>query len=654
MKKRIIVPFAFSALTLLLSGCGGESSKINEDPTKGTTGVTSNTSCDINTSNCLQFVLDYPIAGVNFNCSSDIVHNFATKFDSNAVTGACKLGDTVSFYVQGEASPKISFGDIKLDEISKLKMPTLARIRVIDMAIALTGKTPNALDPKDETIHVALALIKIFQSLGVENKSNVIGDVQPTEITQEKKNNLSSLSRPIGVSELISDEYVDLLKPWVDVNAVSDDQALEILQQLLNLSNTGIWTADLPVFKLGGGSSTSKTTSPDGFFGCNTADYSKCVDASVSNLVHSMGNFLLLTDRQGYILGYGQQWTGAATVTNNTVLAPYYLTSLVKPQKIRLKTQNDWLNPFTYQLNASKPLSFSASTDPLEDLIIKQGKFMNQSTIAGTEGFYRGLTKMKDSDKVDTSHLGQWQQSISNQNIRGVIDIVKVNPASFLSKDTFKTELNVESGQTYLFPLYATLTFRFDEAAKLPPVDLGIVIDEHGNIRTDIRKDATETDMSGLCASAVPNSDGTYTDQYDETQYRIGTTGATLFSTNDKSITVRMLLSNPKFKTIDGVMFGINFSTITGAKINIHNLLNGQPSGINLTNFSNNTVVWSNQYAFYQAAYVGLYDRLTKDKDKYIPPTEEERELAKRWTGTVTIKIADQNNPACKAIKTKA
>lgn len=143
MKKRIIVPFAFSALTLLLSGCGGESSKINEDPTKGTTGVTSNTSCDINTSNCLQFVLDYPIAGVNFNCSSDIVHNFATKFDSNAVTGACKLGDTVSFYVQGEASPKISFGDIKLDEISKLKMPTLARIRVIDMAIALTGKTPQ-------------------------------------------------------------------------------------------------------------------------------------------------------------------------------------------------------------------------------------------------------------------------------------------------------------------------------------------------------------------------------------------------------------------------------------------------------------------------------------------------------------------------------
>jgi hypothetical protein len=74
-----------------------------------------------------------------------------------------------------------------------------------------------------------------------------------------------------------------------------------------------------------------------------------------------------------------------------------------------------------------------------------------------------------------------------------------------------------------------------------------------------------------------------------------------------------------------------------------------------LTNFSNNTVVWSNTYAYYTDVYNRLYDDLkTEDKNKYVAPTDAERELAKRFSGTVSIKIADQNIPACKAIKTKS
>ena len=183
------------------------------------------------------------------------------------------------------------------------------------------------------------------------------------------------------------------------------------------------------------------------------------------------------------------------------------------------------------------------------------------------------------------------------------------------------------------------------------------MIDQYGDIRTDIKKDATATDMSGNCAKTQNvNDNGTITDEYGETQYRIGTTGATLFSTNDKSITVRMILSNPKFASVDGAMFGLNIgSDYSGAKINIHNLLAGQITGINLTDFSNNTVGWSNDYASYQLVYNSTYDKLsTEDKNKYVAPTEEERELAKRYSGTVSIKIADQNIPACKAIRTKS
>ena len=102
-------------------------------------------------------------------------------------------------------------------------------------------------------------------------------------------------------------------------------------------------------------------------------------------------------------------------------------------------------------------------------------------------------------------------------------------------------------------------------------------------------------------------------------------------------------------------MFGLNLTTGTGAKINVHNLLSGQATGINLTNFTNSTVSWSNTSAYYTDVYNRLYDDLTtEEKNKYVKPTDAERELGKRYSGTVSIKIADQTIPACKAIRTKS
>lgn len=97
MNKKIILPFALSTFAALLTGCGGESAKINEDPTQGVDGVTSNTSCNINDTDCLRFVLDYPAAGINFDCSTDTFNHFATKLEGNIVTGACKVGDNATF-----------------------------------------------------------------------------------------------------------------------------------------------------------------------------------------------------------------------------------------------------------------------------------------------------------------------------------------------------------------------------------------------------------------------------------------------------------------------------------------------------------------------------------------------------------------------------
>lgn len=194
--------------------------------------------------------------------------------------------------------------------------------------------------------------------------------------------------------------------------------------------------------------------------------------------------------------------------------------------------------------------------------------------------------------------------------------------------------------------------FKFQDAA-IPSVKMGVVIDENGDIRTDIRRNATETDMSGVCSSVNSvNSDGTITDNDGQTQYRIGTTGTVSNLVNDKSITVRISLSNPKFAKVDGTMFGLNLSTGTGAKINLFSLLTGQKN-ISLTNFSNNAVTWANTFAHAQASYINLYDNEKTDKNQYVKPTDEERALAKRISGTVSIDLADQNIPACNAIKVK-
>ncbi len=656
MNKKIILPFALSTFAALLTGCGGESAKINEDPRQGVDGVTSNTSCNINNTDCLRFVLDYPAAGINFDCSSDTFNHFATKLDGNIVTGACKLGDEATFFIQGTDARRISLGTVKFDNISKLKTTSIPHIRVIDFAIALTGKTPSSIDANDETIRVAMAIVKILQSMGIERKDNVVGDLQPTEFTEEKKDQLVTLTKDIGLNELLSGEYATILKPWLEVDGVSDTQAFNMVVQLLNLANTGVWQAELPAYKGGGGSiPTDNNLRPDGFFGCNKAPSSKCLDA-VSDLLHSMGSFFLLSDRQGYTVGYGQQWKGPATITDDLVAAPITLITKVKPIKLQIYAQNKWLNPITQQINMTTPLHLSVNeNNAAEDLLINQGKLINRNTIAGTENIYRQLLKAKDSDVIDTSHLGIWKQNIDNVNYNGTIDIVKANPSSYLSKDIFRTEKNVAFQQNYIFPLYATLIFNFSKESKLAPVSLGIVIDENGDIRTDIKENSTPTDMKGVCGTVKSiNTDGTITDSNDQIQYRIGTTGATLFSSNDKSVSVRVILSNPNLGLINGAMFGLNLTQGTGAKVNVHNLLNGQVTGINLTNFSNSTVSWSNTYAYYTDVYNRLYDDLkTEDKNKYVAPTNAERELAKRFSGTVTIEIAEQSN-TCKAIRTKS
>lgn len=654
MNKRIVLPFALSAFAILLNGCGGESSKINEDPRKGV-GATSNGSCSKSrTADCFEFALDYPVAGVNFDCSGDQFNRFTTKKDGNAAVGSCLLGDEVTFYLQGEDSKKISLGRIKLNDISTNTLPdNPPYLRLIDLAIAITGKTPNTLDEDDDTIQVAMALVKIFQSLGHERNNNVIGDIQPTEITKNKRDQLSVIDRDVEAKDLINGDYAKIIQPWIDVSAVSDEQAFKMVGQLLNVANMGVWYVVPPLFNLGG---LGAGISDDGFFGCNQPTIKNCIEKK-DNLVHVMSDSFFLTDRQGYAFGIGSYWKGLAKIENDKVHPPYTtLTTTVKPITQSIKAQNNWLNPITRTVNTMQPFRFSVNENPDEDLLVKQGKLLNSSAIVGSERSYRNNLGLKENDVVNPQHLGSWQQRMDEMDYNGIAQIIRSNLAGYLGKDIFKTEANVQSKQNYIFPLYATLNFQVPNS-DIPQIDLGIMIDEFGDIRTDIKADATNTDMSGICArTQTINADGSITDENGVKQYRVGTVSFTQSTEKDRSIGVRMILANPKLGSINGVLIGLNQanSGTEGAKINIHNLLDGQSSRITLTDFFNDTVIWVNTHAMYQKTYQDLYDKPETDKSKLVAPTEEERELTKRRAGTVTIRIADQNISACKAIKTKS
>ncbi|MFW2780673.1 protein FilF, partial [Acinetobacter baumannii] len=110
--------------------------------------------------------------------------------------------------------------------------------------------------------------------------------------------------------------------------------------------------------------------------------------------------------------------------------------------------------PLQAEIKSTQPFHLKASANTSEDLLIYQGKLLNDSFIAGRESLYLGAINSKTPNP---QHYALWRQGIGNQNYNGSLDIYKVTPASYLAKDIFRTSKNVSSGQTYIFPLYGTL-----------------------------------------------------------------------------------------------------------------------------------------------------------------------------------------------------
>ncbi|MCH4248465.1 MAG: protein FilF [Acinetobacter populi] len=620
--NKFMLPFSISTLCLMLTACGGGSNNIDEDPRvkpEDTTAV----GCTIASSSdsCFPFMLEYPIAGVQYTCSSDTINTFKTQVNGNSVTGGCDKGDTVTFFLNANDTSRVELGSVKLSKLGQVSTDdSPVHLTTLDMAEGLTGQAATSLEQSDATVKVALNLIKIFQAIGHQKTdSNVIGDVQPISLSSTSLEGLSNITQKVDLTAYQNGQYAAILKPWIDVTQISDTEAMAVLKQAINITLGAVYQADPPIL----------ITVTDGMIG-----YSGTGD----NKNTLLGSFFLLSDRQGYTQGYGLQWRGKPTVTSETIASAIDLIKTANPIFMYASSQQNWINPINDRIGTVDKFKFVTSNN--ENLFINQGRLINDYMAAGSETLYKYIT---GEDSAPANDLAKWTMNTGSENYAGGVDFVKAYPISYLDRHVFRSIKNIKPGEKYYFPLYATLRFKVTSEQTFRDVDLGIVIDEFGDIRTDIKAGATETDMSGQCGT-VDNSQVNLVDNYGVTQYRIGTVSATNYqpNQNDYAIAIRMILSGTQFNTLDGVLLGLsgtvlgNSGVITvnsgGAKINLYSLLTNENGNINLTNYSNGVAQWVNIYNNYKAIYAQAAENPVL--------TDQEKDQIARLTGTVSVSLA--------------
>lgn len=648
MKNKYLLPFALTTLMAGLSGCGGESANIIPEAYDSST---ENGACTVGTNGCVQFALDYPLDGLNFKCSSDTSNSFISIIDraNNVATGSCRNGDKISFFIKGEKDKEINLGTVDLSKIALVStIGHIPRLTILDIAQGITGQSAINLDQSDATVKVAMSLVKILQVLALEdNKIVEPTDIQTLYITDAMRTKLDLILKSLTTQQIINGEYVAIIKPWVDVNIITDDQAFEVVKKLMIIASAAVYQPEFSLFSTSGVVGNLLSGS-DGLVGCNK-DVCTTTDTSIKFL---FGHFMLITDRQGYTLGSGLQWRGTITPSSppSTALSSVNagLIRNARPVRMTAAAQSHWINPVSKKID--QDYQFDLEDVSSQSLIINQGKLYNDYMIAGKESFYKLLTKKTTLTASDLLDLGQWQQNTNSGEVyKGSLDLYKIFPITYLDRKVFKSINNVALGDKYVFPLYADLTFKFTTTG-VADVKLGIVIDRNGDIRTNMKPDFTENDMStdGVngCSGEdiLPNS---FKDTNNVQQYRLGTIARTF--TPEQSISMRMILAGAAFSKIDGALVGMNSTIKTsteasaesivvgGALLRLTNLLDPsiptgtKPTAVSFTNSDNSAVKWGNSLASFQGIYNINNPSLV---------TENDKALAKLNGGTLELSLA--------------
>lgn len=634
------LPFAMTALCLMLTACGGGSNNIAPSGS-GTGGTTSNL-CASSNASCVDVVFDdTPVVNLNFECG--IYHGVT----GNTGVARCPLDSTVTFFLKSSTGTrKVTLGSYSIKEVratsaSESIDTSLIRIGVKDLAENTTGVTITSLDNTSAT--TAINLSRFIQSLGLATEPyidsapvnrifihNNLKDGSPakaataTTPAEAAIPGLDILTADVTAKDFEDATFETKLKPWLDGqkrSLLSATEAKRRLAKTIFAIKSGVYYST-PVTSL----SVLQDLGRDidlGISGNSTTN----VNNRASTAVYT------LTDRSGASIGYGMQWTGTPTTSE----ALYKLFTTTNFAKMRLPSPaplNDGsgnykdyvggIDPFTsrfsnalFNVSSAKFVgdqddSYQAGSDTgtsrlYEDTFEKgqtftfvNGKMFRDLGLFGSSFVYNLYLNQEVKDQTE---LGTWEQrtKTGSRTYSGNASLFKSSAINtYLDPDVWRVKDLVSVGQGYLFPLYATLTFTYSDAyvkecaaqgkTCSPKQDLNVVFLENGDIMTNFNRSDVK-DAQGVVTTCtgpitkpadLPNSTTAKLDQ------RIGTVRAAFLGTSGSGseyyFSPSILLSGKNFGALDGVQIGTSVLS-PRVKINIAGIrqLNSGAGSINVT-----------------------------------------------------------------------
>jgi hypothetical protein len=585
------LPFALTTLCVALSGCGGGSNTIIENPV-------ANPDSDVLTgcsgANCVDVILDEtPIDGLDYICAS--VRGITTQQG----LARCPLDSRVTYYLKSSGSNKrITLGTTpKL--LGKMGSQTAIRFSLLDLTNT-SNIEMSSID--DNQAKAAVNIARLLYSINDYAYNNTapinrivigVGDKRKNQLGT--KDQIDKITSNVTVEDFSSDAYIAKVQPFLTAakkTLITVDEAKKRVNKTIMQLNAGLLHHD-PETGILLGQVITGSTSPTRPF-ATLASY------------HG-------TSRSGHSFGFGMEWVGDFSTT-----ADKYIV-YVRNNFNKTSYASGGINPYTHRLN---DLTYLVNDGDYQGNQIKfSGKLLRDSTIIYTSDQYKEL--LGKDVTVNTQDFGSWVQIGSTEAFKGDAYFFKTNQVNtFLDSDVWKVAENVIVGKQYYFPLYAQIVIKntkeYVDACKLLPNSpqcpeqqtVNIAILENGDIISDDAADG----VSPSCAASLENVDTT--DVNKVKQQMLGTIkNATQYTENNKVILPVIVLSGDRYKArnLDGMIFGAQ--SISGIfRINIAGLDKKLAISAHITDIPDNIgePIWFNSYNYFTSQLVA---KAAKDEE---------------------------------------
>ena len=642
-------PLALTTLCLLLGACGGGSNNIIEDPTS--TDVDVPVECASTERSCVDLVFDdTPVANLNYECGK------YRGVTSNTGVARCPIDSNVNFYLKATGGIRqVNLGTFSIKSVrsrdpSESQDTSLIRVGVKELAENTTRSSMVNLN-EGIAATTAINISRLLQALGRTSEPYInTAPVNRIYIDNDVKADIEKLSKNIDAKDFQDDIFEEKLTPWFEAQKrvlLDEATAKARLEKHILAIKSGVFFST-PTATLDLGEQLGSTSLDLGISGSSNTNER----ASVA--------LFSLADRVGQGIGYGLQWTGPFTSTQDTY--KLFITSNFAKMRVNGTDSQSVINPYTNRVTDTSfkvgPKAYSTSggnQNNNDTFSFINGKLIRDLGVLGSANIYEFYTGVKLEDQTE---LGTWQQKTQTgtTSFTGNATLFKTGAVNtYLDPAVWRTKDSVKSG-TYLFPLYATLTFNYGSeyiaeckkqglecgtAASLPVVFL-----ENGDIMTNGA--AMPVNSQPMCKSANDSSSTV-------TQTRIGTVRAAYSSTdgNQSYISPSIILSGDQFGILDGTQIGTS-ALSPRVKINlagIKQVAAGQNGTINITSAEgadaasgSATALWANGYNTFTSIRVAQrqaeIDSTTTVEKPSPDVTNEQKLAAKLVQGVLLIKTS--------------